>query len=111
MLELMTLVETGTRAVIGAVFGPTELGETGYACKLLHLLRPDMLVLWDRPRPLQRHRLVTRNPCMKAKTLTTRPCTVPPVNGDSIHAHQLSNLGFTLSPPDGIEQQNHQRLN
>jgi hypothetical protein len=34
--------------VIGAVFGPTELGETGYACKLLHLLRPDMLVLWDR---------------------------------------------------------------
>ncbi|WP_433635183.1 IS4 family transposase [Nocardia sp. CA-120079] len=48
MLELMTLVETGTRAVIGAVFGPTELGETGYACKLLHLLRPDMLVLWDR---------------------------------------------------------------
>ncbi|WP_405182255.1 transposase domain-containing protein [Nocardia sp. NBC_01377] len=48
MLELMTLVETGTRAVIGAVFGPTELGETGYARKLLHLLRPDMLVLWDR---------------------------------------------------------------
>ncbi|MFD4456826.1 transposase [Nocardia sp. NPDC058480] len=42
------MVETGTRAVIGAVFGPTDLGETGYAAKLLHLLRPDMLVLWDR---------------------------------------------------------------
>jgi hypothetical protein len=27
-IELMTLVETGTRAVIGAVFGPTREGET-----------------------------------------------------------------------------------
>ncbi|MFD8396483.1 transposase domain-containing protein [Streptomyces sp. NPDC059680] len=31
MLELMTLVETGTRALIGAVFGPTSDGETAYA--------------------------------------------------------------------------------
>ncbi|MGY3205884.1 hypothetical protein [Streptomyces sp. TE5632] len=28
LLELMTLVETGTRALIGAVFGPTGEGET-----------------------------------------------------------------------------------
>jgi hypothetical protein len=48
MLELMTLVETGTRAVIGAVFGPTAESETGYAARLLALLRPDMLVLWDK---------------------------------------------------------------
>ena len=47
-LELMTLVETGTRALIGAVFGPTAEGETSYAGRLLHLLRPDMLVLWDK---------------------------------------------------------------
>ncbi|WP_405885827.1 MULTISPECIES: IS4 family transposase [unclassified Streptomyces] len=47
-LELMTLVETGTRALIGAVFGPTTEGETSYAARLLHLLRPDMLVLWDK---------------------------------------------------------------
>lgn len=47
-LELMTLVETGTRAMIGAVFGPTATGETEYAKRLLHLLRPDMLVLWDK---------------------------------------------------------------
>ncbi|MEQ4725712.1 IS4 family transposase [Nonomuraea sp. B19D2] len=47
-LELMTLVETGTRAMIGAVFGPTATGETAYAKRLLHLLRPDMLVLWDK---------------------------------------------------------------
>jgi hypothetical protein len=47
-LELMTLVETGTRALIGAVFGPTATGETEYAKRLLHLLRPDMLVLWDK---------------------------------------------------------------
>ncbi|NEA77332.1 IS4 family transposase [Streptomyces sp. SID13588] len=47
-LELMTLVETGTRALIGAVFGPTAEGETRYASRLLHLLTPDMLVLWDK---------------------------------------------------------------
>ncbi|WP_405956792.1 IS4 family transposase [Streptomyces phaeochromogenes] len=47
-LELMTLVETGTRALVGAVFGPTVEGETSYARRLLHLLRPDMLVLWDK---------------------------------------------------------------
>ncbi|MDX3763772.1 transposase domain-containing protein [Streptomyces sp. AK02-04a] len=46
--ELMTLVETGTRALIGAAFGPTAEGETSYAGRLLHLLRPDMLVLWDK---------------------------------------------------------------
>nr|WP_272919166.1 transposase [Streptomyces sp. SID8352] len=46
--ELMTLVETGTRALLGAVFGPTAEGGTSYASRLLHLLRPDMLVLWDK---------------------------------------------------------------
>ncbi|WP_405959012.1 transposase [Streptomyces sp. NBC_00868] len=44
----MTLVETGARALIGAVFGPTSDGETAYARQLLHHLRPDMLVLWDK---------------------------------------------------------------
>ena len=43
----MTLAETGTRALLGAVFGP-RTGETGYAAQLMHLLRPDMLVLTDR---------------------------------------------------------------
>jgi hypothetical protein len=43
----MTLAETGTRALLGAVFGP-RTGETGYAAQLVHLLRPDMLVLTDR---------------------------------------------------------------
>lgn len=47
-VELMTLVETGTRALIGAVFGPPATGETDYARQLLHLLRADMLVLTDR---------------------------------------------------------------
>ena len=47
-VELMTLVETGTRALLGAVFGPPATGETDYARKLLHLLDPDMLVLADR---------------------------------------------------------------
>ena len=47
-IELMTLVETGTRALIGAVFGPRAPGETAYARQLLHLLTRDMLVLTDR---------------------------------------------------------------
>lgn len=47
-LELMTLVETGTRALLGAVFGPPAEGEIGYASGLLHLLTLDMLVLWDK---------------------------------------------------------------
>jgi Insertion element 4 transposase N-terminal/Transposase DDE domain len=47
-VELMTLVETGTRALIGAVFGPPATGETDYARQLLHLLGKDMLVLTDR---------------------------------------------------------------
>src|SRR3954451_1873435 len=44
----MTLVETGTRALVGEVFGPTAGGEPSYAGRLLHLLKPDMLVLWDK---------------------------------------------------------------
>ncbi|MGK3111358.1 transposase domain-containing protein [Streptomyces sp. WAC05858] len=47
-VELMTLVETGTRAVIGSVFGPTREDETSYATRLSHHLHPEMLVLWDR---------------------------------------------------------------
>jgi hypothetical protein len=34
----MTLVETGTRALLGAVFGFTAGGELTWARKLLHLL-------------------------------------------------------------------------
>ena len=47
-IELMTLVETGTRALIGAVFGPPATGETDYARQLCHLLTTDMLVLTGR---------------------------------------------------------------
>jgi hypothetical protein len=47
-VELMTLCETGTRALAGAVFGPPATGETDYARQLLHLLDDTMLVLMDR---------------------------------------------------------------
>ena len=47
-IQLMTLVETGTRALIGAVFGSTATGELGWARTLLHLLDETMLVLADR---------------------------------------------------------------
>ncbi|MDN3267116.1 hypothetical protein [Streptomyces sp. MA15] len=44
----MTLVETGTRAVVGTVFGPTREGETSYATRLSPHPGPETLVLWDR---------------------------------------------------------------
>ena len=48
VVRLMTVVETGTRALLGALFGPTATGEIDYARALLPLLDPDMLVLADR---------------------------------------------------------------
>ena len=47
-LALMALVETRTRALIGAVFGPDADGETGQARGLLSLLDETMLALMDR---------------------------------------------------------------
>jgi hypothetical protein len=47
-LCLMALVETGTRALLGAVFGPGSQGETGQARELLPLLDESMLLLMDR---------------------------------------------------------------
>ncbi|MFJ7908864.1 IS4 family transposase [Kitasatospora sp. NPDC096204] len=48
VLRLMTLCETGTRGLLGAVFGPTAEYETAYARRLLPLVNADMLVLADR---------------------------------------------------------------
>src|SRR4051794_41828455 len=48
-LRLMTLAETGTRGLIGAVLGSArDREETGLARRLLALLRPGMLVPLDR---------------------------------------------------------------
>jgi hypothetical protein len=48
-LRLMTLAETGTRGLIGAVIGSaTDRDEATLARRLLPLLRPGMLVLLDR---------------------------------------------------------------
>ena len=47
-LLLMTLVETGTRALIGAVFGSQASGEGAWARKLVPLLDETMLLLADR---------------------------------------------------------------
>jgi Insertion element 4 transposase N-terminal/Transposase DDE domain len=48
VIRLMTVVETGTRGLLGAVFGPPSTGEIDYARALLPLLNTDMLVLCDR---------------------------------------------------------------
>ncbi len=48
VIQLMTLCETGTRALIGAVFGTTAEGEAAWARRLLGRLDDTMLVLMDR---------------------------------------------------------------
>jgi hypothetical protein len=48
LLKIMALCETGTRALLGAVFGPSETSETAYAERLLPLLDKTMLLLNDR---------------------------------------------------------------
>ncbi|MBO0818568.1 MAG: IS4 family transposase [Actinobacteria bacterium] len=48
VIQLMTLAETGTRALIGAVFGSVSTGELDWARRLLRLLDASMLVLMDR---------------------------------------------------------------
>ena len=48
LIQLMTLCETGTRALIGAAFGSPADGEAAWARRLLHLLDDTMLVLMDR---------------------------------------------------------------
>lgn len=47
LLSVMALVETGTRALLGAVIGPLR-GEVEAALELIHHLGGDMLVLADR---------------------------------------------------------------
>jgi transposase len=48
MLRIVALCETGTRALLGAVFGPVADCETSYAEMLLPLLDASMLLLDDR---------------------------------------------------------------
>ncbi|MFE7431335.1 IS4 family transposase [Streptomyces sp. NPDC057545] len=47
-VRLLALVACGTRTLIDAVFGPTTVGETTYAPRLLPSLRPGMILLADR---------------------------------------------------------------
>ncbi|MEZ0110442.1 hypothetical protein ABH920_004457, partial [Catenulispora sp. EB89] len=47
-LVLMVLCETGTRGLLGAVFGPVGTDERDWAVRLLPLLNDKMLVLCDR---------------------------------------------------------------
>jgi hypothetical protein len=47
LVRLVALVESGTRALLGAVFGPDTVGELGYAYRLLGLLDESMVLLAD----------------------------------------------------------------
>ena len=48
VIQFMALVETGTRALLGAAFGSTATSELDWARQLLHLLDESMLLLMDR---------------------------------------------------------------
>lgn len=48
VIQLMSLVETGTRALLGAAFGTPADGELTWARRLVHHLDAGMLVLADR---------------------------------------------------------------
>ncbi|MEW2493361.1 hypothetical protein AB0942_07375 [Streptomyces nodosus] len=48
LLRLVALVECGTRALLGAAFGPDTTGELGYARRLLGQLDASM-VRWPTP--------------------------------------------------------------
>jgi Insertion element 4 transposase N-terminal/Transposase DDE domain len=48
MVRLLALVACGTRTLLGAAFGPTGRGETGYAADLVPAMRSPMIVLADR---------------------------------------------------------------
>ena len=48
MLRLVTIIATGTRHIIDAVFGSDRIGELAYASQLIGCLRPNMLLLADR---------------------------------------------------------------
>ncbi|MFJ5157517.1 IS4 family transposase [Streptomyces sp. NPDC088353] len=47
LLRLVALVECGTRALVGASFGPDTTGELGYAHRLLPHLNASMMLLAD----------------------------------------------------------------
>jgi hypothetical protein len=47
LLRLVALVECGTRALLGAAFGPDTTGELGYARRLLDRLDASMVLLAD----------------------------------------------------------------
>jgi Insertion element 4 transposase N-terminal len=47
LLRLVTVIETGTRAILAAAFGPESHGELSYAQRLLGTLGARMLVLLD----------------------------------------------------------------
>lgn len=47
LLRLVALVECGTRALLGAAFGPDTTGELGYASRLLSHLDASMMLLAD----------------------------------------------------------------
>lgn len=47
LLRLTVLIEVGTRALIGAVFGPESDGEKTWAARTTHLLTAQMLLLAD----------------------------------------------------------------
>jgi hypothetical protein len=91
VIQLMTLVETGTRALIGAVFGATAVSELDWARQLLHLLDESMLVLLDRG--FDAGEFLREVAARAAFLARLRACRRPPVLGHLPDGSALSLIG------------------
>lgn len=118
-VELMTLVETGTRALIGAAFGPPATGETDYARKLLHLLDESMLVLMDRGfdgAEFLRQVAATRAQFLVRLTATRRPPVLRHLPDGSFLSVigsvtvRIIEASVTVACADGTSYSGHYRL-
>jgi hypothetical protein len=119
-LRLMTLVETGTRGLIGATIGSAaDRDETTLARRLLPLLRPGMLVLLDRA--FDANRFLTELDATGAKLLvrsksTRRPSVLEHLPDGSYRSRldglsvRIVEADLTVSGADGSRVRDRYRL-
>ncbi|WP_329190861.1 IS4 family transposase [Actinacidiphila glaucinigra] len=110
LLRLVALVECGTRALLGAAFGPDTTGELGYARRLLSHLDASMVLLADAYydaydfleavtgtgasfllRSTRKRRPTVRRPLPDGSYLTT-VCAGRLLDAESYPAHELITL-------------------
>ena len=119
-LRLMALAETGTRGLIGAAIGSAaDRDEAGLARRLLHLLRPGMLVLLDRGFDANAFlaQVASTGALLLARARSTRHPPVPSHLPDGSCLSQLDGLNvriieatLTMTGADGSRIRDDYRL-